>query len=118
MKTAMLWVLAGVAVFGVALALVTRLRYSITDCHVKVTLFGLCLRRVRLADIASVSKRRVSWAERWPNTLQPSHRVLVIHRRRGVFRNFVITPANRYVFKTKLETAAAKAQRQEEPVAS
>ena len=110
MKTAMLWVLAGVGVVGVLVALITRLRYSITDHHLKVTLFGLCLRRVRLSDIASVSKRLASWAERWQNTLQPAHRILVIHRRRGLFKDFVITPANRYVFKNELEKAVAKAR--------
>lgn len=108
----MLFVLAGVAVVGVLVAFITQLRYSITDRHLKVTLFGLCLRRVRLSDIASISKRLVSWAERWQNTLQPAHRVLVIHRRRGLFKDFVITPANRYVFKSELEKAVAKAQSQ------
>ena len=110
MKTAMLFVLAGMAMVGVLVALITRLRYSITDRHLKVTLFGLCLRRVRLSDIASVSKRLGTLAERWHNTLQPAHRVLVVHRRRGLFKDFVITPANRYVFKSELEKAVAKAR--------
>jgi uncharacterized protein (UPF0248 family) len=110
MKTAMLLVLAGVALVGALLAFITQLRYSITDRHLRVTLFGLCLRRVQLSDITSVSKRLVHWAERWQNTLQPAHRVLVIHRRRGLFKDFVITPANRYVFKSELEKAMAKAR--------
>lgn len=110
MKTAMLFVLAGVAGVGVLVTFITQLRYSITHQHLKVTLFGLCLRRVRLSDIASVSKRLAHWAERWQNTLKPAHRMLVIHRRRGFFKDFVITPANRYIFKNELEKAVAKAR--------
>ena len=86
--------------------LVTFVRYCITARHFKVTLFGLCLRRVRLEDIESVSKRRpTGLAENWWNTLHPSHRTLVIRRHRGLLRNLVITPKNRYVFKTNLERA-------------
>ena len=86
--------------------LVTFVRYCITPRHFKVTLFGLCLRRVRLEDIELVSKRRPKGlAENWWNTLHPSHRTLVIRRYRGLLRNIVITPRNRYIFKTSLERA-------------
>jgi hypothetical protein len=86
--------------------LVTRVRYLITPRHFKVILFGVCLRRIRLEDIESVSKRHPSgWSEKWWNTLHPSHRTLIIRRRRGLFRSVVITPRNRYVFKASLEKA-------------
>ena len=86
--------------------LVTFVRYRITPRHFKVTLFGLCLRRILVEDIESVTKRRpAGWSEHWWNTLHPNHRTLVIRRQRGLFKNIVITPRNRYVFKASLERA-------------
>jgi hypothetical protein len=86
--------------------LVTRIRYRIGSRHVKVLLFGIPFRRLAIADIDSVSKRRGDGlSEHWPSTFRPKHRVLVLRRRRGLLRNFVITPKNRYVFKTDLERA-------------
>jgi hypothetical protein len=94
--------------------LARRIRYAITHRHLKVTLFGLCLRRIKLADIDSISKRRANRAERWYNTLHPSHRVLVVRRRRGWLKDFMITPSNRYVFKAELERALAKLRAEEQ----
>jgi hypothetical protein len=84
--------------------LVTRIRYRVGSRHMKVLLFGICLRRVPLADIDSVSKRPgPGWTERWWSTTSPKHRLLIIRRRRGLFRNVAVTPKNRYVFKAELE---------------
>ena len=84
----------------------TQLHYHLTPRHFKITLFGLRLRRIPLEQVASVSKRRpTGWAENWCNTLQPSHRMLVIRRAKGLRRFLVFTPKNRYVFKTDLERA-------------
>jgi len=110
MKIAVLTLLAAAACCGLVILLALQLRYRITQRHLKVTLFGLCLRRVRLSDIEHVSKRQANLAERWYNTLRPAHRVLVVRRRRGWFKDFVITPKNRYVFKTELERALAGLQ--------
>src|SRR5215472_87038 len=86
--------------------LVTRIRYRVGSRHVKVLLFGVCLRRVALTSIESVSKRRTDgWSEHWWSTMRPKHRMLVLRRHRGLCRNFVITPKNRYVFKTDVERA-------------
>jgi uncharacterized protein (UPF0248 family) len=108
MKFVVFALLGAVAAAGLFGALASQLRYVLTGRHVKVTLFGLCLRRIRLADIDSVSKRQAYWAEIWYNTSKPSHRILVIRRRRGWFKDFIITPKNRYVFKAELEQALAK----------
>lgn len=89
--------------------LITCIRYRIGSRHVKVSLFGLCLRRIPFDDISSVSKRRATgFAENWWNTLRPNHRMLVIRRHRGWPRNVIITPTNRYVFKSELEKALEK----------
>jgi uncharacterized protein (UPF0248 family) len=110
MKLLVFAMLGMIALGGLLGALASRLRYVLTDRHLKVTLFGLCLRRIRLADIESVSKRQAHRAEKWYNTLKPAHRILVIRRRRGLFKDFIITPRNRYVFKTELEQTLAKVQ--------
>src|SRR2546429_6606696 len=103
----LLLLLAALAGGGLFILLVLQLRYRVTQRHLQVTLFGLCLRRVKLSDIEHVSKRQANWAEKWYNTLRPAHRVLVVRRRRGWFKDFVLTPKNRYVFKTELERAVA-----------
>ena len=105
MKLVVFNLLGAAAFAGVIGALASQLRYVLTERHLKVTLFGLCLRRIRLADIESVSKRQAHWAEKWYNTFKPAHRILVIRRRRGWFKDFIITPKNRYVFKAQLEHA-------------
>jgi hypothetical protein len=98
-----LGLLVGILLF---VGMLTRLRYRIGSRHVKVLLFGICIRRVALANIEAVSKRPgPGWSEYWLSTTHPKHRLLVIRRRRGLFRNFLITPRNRYVFKTDLERA-------------
>ena len=102
--------------------LMTRIRYRIGSRHVKVLLFGICIRRVALTSIDSVSKRRGDGlAEHWWSTMKPKHRILVIRRKRGLCRNFVITPKNRYIFRTDLERAmqrvgAALAPARSDPV--
>lgn len=113
------WLNIEVAVFGalallvgvfVALGLMTRIRYRVGSRHVKVRLFGLCIRRVALKNIESVSKRPGDgWAERWYCTLRPKHRMLVIRKKRGLFKNFIITPKNRYVFRSNIERAMRRA---------
>jgi hypothetical protein len=84
--------------------LVSRIRYRIGSRHVKVILFGIPIRRVALANLEGVSKRRgPGLAEHWWSTLSPKHRLLVLRRRRGLFKNFVVTPRNRYIFKCDVE---------------
>jgi len=115
MKLAVFLLLAALAFCGLIVVLALQLRYAVTERHLKVTLFGICLRRIRLADIERVSKRQSYRAERWINTLKPSHRTLVIRKRRGWFKDFTITPKNRYVFKAELEQAVASLKTGVEP---
>lgn len=89
---------------------VTFIQYRITPRSLKVVWMGIPLRRVLLTDIEAVSKRPgPGRTENWWNTFKPNHRILIIRRRRGVFRNFAITPTNRYVFRAELENAIQSA---------
>ena len=73
------------------------------DC-LEVTWMGICVRRVSIQNIESVSKRRKFAAENWANTWRPRHRILVIRKRTGMRRDFVITPRYRYEFRNQLES--------------
>lgn len=85
---------------------VAQLRYRVSRDDFRILLFGMCLRRLDFREIESVSKRRPSgWTENWSNTFKPSHRVLVIRRKKGLRRSIVITPNNRYTLKVALERA-------------
>jgi hypothetical protein len=98
--------------------LTTKFRYRITATHLEVTLFGLTVRRLSLADIRRVSARRLfpdEWGEQWWNTLKPSRRFLTIKRRSGWLKYFVITPKHRYIFKAELEQAMAALRPANEP---
>ena len=93
---------------------VSRVRYRITSTHLEVRLFGVCLRRILLTDIGRISKHRYSFCEAWPNTFQTRKRVLVLTRRRGLVKYFLITPEQRYVFKHRLKQAMAQAKGEQE----
>src|ERR1051325_11629641 len=81
------------------------IRYRVTVTHLQVTWLGMPLRWLRLRDIKHIGSRPVFWAERWPNTLFDGRRMLVIHRRRGLFKHFIITPQYPFEFKATLEKA-------------
>ncbi len=117
----MLWIYLASALGGMGLLLwvPTRFRYQITPRHMRVTLFGLPVRRVQLSRIDRVTTHHVRWAEHWWNTWRPFRRRLMICRR-GVWpKNMVITPKYRYEFKLELERAIQRAKSQHEmPAAS
>lgn len=95
----------GLLLFGFLVAwLITRVTYQITPRHIRILLLGTTIRRIAIATIESVSKRRgPGLSENWWSTLSPKHRLLVIRRQRGLFRNVILTPRNRYAFKFELE---------------
>jgi hypothetical protein len=96
-------VLAAVALF---VFLVRRIDYRIGPRHLKVTLFGIPLRRLRLDNIRHISTHRPFFCERWQNqVLLRRDRVLVIEKRRGLIRCVLITPEQRFVFKAALDRA-------------
>jgi hypothetical protein len=74
---------------------VTRIRYTVDGRHLRVRLGRLTLRKIALSDIESVDTRWCFWNEHWCNTFWPRGRIVRIRRRSGLFRNFVITPADR-----------------------
>jgi hypothetical protein len=120
MKSLVLYSILGVLGF---VALVTwlssHIHYRIGSRYLKVLLFGLCIRRIALAEIRDLSKRDPGrFAERWYNTFHPSHRLLVVKRTKGLRKNFVITPSHRYVFMADLQTAVDRVKRRQAKAAN
>lgn len=104
---------SGVAVGVVVVWVLSRrnLEYHIGRNALRVRLGRLTLRKIDYRDIARVSKPRrdFSWwtSENWRTVFRGSHRMLMIERRSGLFRRFVITPRHRYEFREKLRAAIA-----------
>ena len=101
----LLLILGIIAVAGLLLWSAATIRYRVTERHLRISWLGVPMRWVRLENIKHVSNKPVFWAERWPNALFESRRMLVIRRRRGLFRNLVITPKYPFEFKNLLERA-------------
>jgi len=87
------------------LGIIPLIRYRITSRWLLITLLGVPLRWVSLTNIRFITDHCKEAAEHWPNTHNPKTRTLVIRKRHGLFRNLVITPYKRFVFKAELERA-------------
>jgi len=98
-----LWILAGAggtcALTGLVFLSIRAIGYRLSPTHLKVTWFGIPVRRVRLDNIRHIGNKPVAWAERWGSAPLDPGRLLVIRRKRGLFKNFVITPARPYEFR-------------------
>src|SRR6187401_3096505 len=109
MKLAFLCIAGAVILFSLLGWCMTQIHFRIGSRHLKVLFFGMTVRRVALNNIAHASKREPKGlAERWYSTLKTSHRLLTIERKRGVIKNFCITPQNRYVFLADLKSAVRR----------
>jgi hypothetical protein len=101
-----LWILGGVggtcALVGLIFLSIRSITYRLTATHLKVTWFGVPLRRVRLDDIRHIGNKPVFLAESWASAPFTLGRLLVIRRKRGLFRNFVITPVRPYEFRFRM----------------
>ena len=99
----LLLVLAGTggacALAGLIFLSIRTIGYRLTPTHLKVTWMGVPVRRVRLDDIRHIGNKPAFWAERWVSAPFDQGRLLVIRRKRGWFKNFVITPARPYEFR-------------------
>ena len=107
-------VVAGVSLvsFWAWYELVTRIRYVVGRDSLRVVLFGRTLRRIPFEDIERVRKpsRPPAWSEteNWRSAPFDRHRMLILERRTGWFRKFVITPRHRYELRRQLRDAIAK----------
>ena len=101
MRLAFLWPVALIGLMGWC---ITRIRYTIDERHVRVTLFGVTLRKIALADIEFADTKCPLWNEHWCNTFFAWGRSVRLRRKTGIARNFIITPANRDAFLAELRS--------------
>jgi hypothetical protein len=111
-------IIAGSAFGAVLLAfwgwreVASRMRYVIGRDSFRVMLGERTLRRILYSDIERVHKpyRELRWTEteNWRTSRFDRHRVLVLERKTGFFRKFVITPKHRYEMRSQLREAIAK----------
>ena len=85
------------------LSLVKTITYRIGGNHLEIKMLGLNVRKFALSNIEKVSKKRTAPAEFWCNTLHTKHKVLVLHLKKGFLRQVMISPENRYIFRSQLE---------------
>lgn len=69
--------------------------------HVRVRIYGWTVRKVALSDIEYAARDWAFWNEHWTNTVS-SKRLVLLRRRTGLVRNFLISPAEPQEFLKEL----------------
>ena len=83
-------------------AILWGMTFTVDDAWVRVRVYGLTVRKVALADIEYAKSGGVFWNEHWTNTLNP-RRMVMLRRRTGMVKNFVISPPDAAVFLAELQ---------------
>jgi hypothetical protein len=81
------------ALFALVLvhAIFWGMTFTIDEVYVRVRVYGRTARKVALGDIEWAAQASVFWNEHWTNTLNPK-RMVLLRRRSGIFKNFLISP--------------------------
>lgn len=65
--------------------------FTVDEAYVRVRFYGVSARKVAVADIEWAAQDWVFWNEHWTNTMNPK-RMVLLRRRTGWFKNFLISP--------------------------
>jgi hypothetical protein len=65
--------------------------YTVDGAYLRVRFYGYSARKVALNDIEWAAQDWVFWNEHWTNTMNPE-RLVLLRRRTGLFKNFLISP--------------------------
>jgi len=65
--------------------------FTVDVGHVRVRVYGWTVRKVAVSDIEYAAQDWVFWNEHWTNTVNPK-RMVLLRRRTGWFKNFLISP--------------------------
>ena len=91
----MTW-LSSLSIVAVTLAVIflaiLSVRYELGERHVIVRIFSIPVRRVAYTDIESVSIGAPLLCEHWCNRFYPVARAVVLRRKTGIVKDFVVTP--------------------------
>ncbi len=84
-------------------AILWGMTFTIDALHVRVRVYGWTVRKVALSDIEWAAADWTLVNEHWTNTINPK-RIVLLRRRTGFMKNFLISPPSRTDF---LNTLAA-----------
>ena len=76
---------------GLLHAIFVGMTFTVDATHVRVRFYGWTARRLALADLEYAAQDWAFWNEHWTNTLNP-RRMVLLRRRSGVFKSFLISP--------------------------
>ena len=65
--------------------------FTVDAAHVRIRFYGVTARKVALNDIEWAAQDWAFWNEHWTNTMS-TKRIVLLRRRTGVFKNFLISP--------------------------
>ena len=65
--------------------------FTVDDAYMRVRFYGFSTRKIALSDIEFAAQDWVFWNEHWTNTVDPK-RMVLLRRRTGLFKNFLISP--------------------------
>jgi hypothetical protein len=86
---------------GLVHAIFFRMTFTVDASHVRVRVYGWTVRKVALPDVAYAVQDWAIWNEHWTNTLS-LRRLVLLRRRTGLFRNFLISPPDALAFLAEL----------------
>jgi hypothetical protein len=89
---------------GLLHAIFVAMTFTVDAAHVRVRAYGWTVRKVALADIEFAARDWAFWNEHWTNTVNP-RRLVLLRRRTGLCRNFLISPADPAAFLAELRAA-------------
>lgn len=72
-------------------AIFWRMTFTVDEAYMRVRFYGYTTRKVALSDIEFAANDWVFWNEHWTNTVNPK-RMVLLRRRTGLFKNFLISP--------------------------
>jgi hypothetical protein len=78
-------------------AILWGMTFTIDDLHVRVRVYGRSVRKVALSDIEWAAPDWALVNEHWTNTINP-RRIVLLRRRTGIMKNFLISPLSREDF--------------------
>ena len=77
------------------------MKFTVDAGHVRVRVYGWTVRKVALSDIEYAARDWVFWNEHWTNSISPK-RLVLLRRRTGMVRNFLISPPSPQEFLKEL----------------
>lgn len=89
---------------GLVHAIFVGMTFTVDAAHVRVRFYGWTARKVALTDLEFAARDWEFWNEHWTNAVDP-RRLVLLRRRTGLFKNFLISPPDPAAFLAELRAA-------------